>query len=148
MVIVHARPAHLAAVQACVDAAYHHYVERIDKPPAPMLDDYEHLISQGVVHVAMQGEQIVGVIVMWDEDEYFYVDNIAVDPSVQGRGVGSQLLAEADRAARAARRSEIRLYTNAAMTENLDYYARQGFVETHRGRDGDFRRVYFTRPVD
>jgi hypothetical protein len=38
---------------------------------------------------------------------------------------------EARRHAHAA----IRLYTNAAMTENLSLYARMGFVETHRAID-------------
>ena len=32
-------------------AAYVHYVERIGKPPGPMLDDYAALIAAGAVHV-------------------------------------------------------------------------------------------------
>lgn len=148
MVIVPARLVHLGAVQRCVDVAYQHYVERIGKPPAPMLDDYEQLIGSDVVHVAIEDHHVLGLIVMWDEHDHFYVDNVAVDPTAQGRGVGSKLLAEADRAARAAGRSEIRLYTNAAMTENIAYYARRGFVATDRARDGDYDRVFFTRSID
>lgn len=55
---------------------------------------------------------------------------------VQGSGAGGALLAYADEAARAAGRSEIRLYTNEAMTENLEYYPRRGFAETHRAGSG------------
>jgi hypothetical protein len=36
----------------------------------------------------------------------------------------------------------IRLYTNAAMTENLSIYAHMGFVETHRAVEKGFNRVY------
>ena len=36
----------------------------------------------------------------------------------------------------------IRLYTNAAMTENLSMYAHMGFVETHRAIEKGFNRVY------
>jgi hypothetical protein len=38
--------------------------------------------------------------------------------------------------------SAIRLYTNAAMTENLSIYAHMGFVETHRAVEKGFNRVY------
>jgi hypothetical protein len=36
----------------------------------------------------------------------------------------------------------LRLYTNAAMTENLLMYAHLGFVETHRATEKGFHRVY------
>jgi hypothetical protein len=36
----------------------------------------------------------------------------------------------------------LRLYTNAAMTENLSMYAHLGFVETHRVTEDGFNRVY------
>lgn len=147
MVIVVARPAHLEAVEACVDVSYRGYIGRIGRAPAPMLDDYEQLIDRGVVRLAIEDEQVVGLIVLWDAGDHLYVDNIAVAPSAQGRGVGSQLLAEADRLARDAGRGEIRLHTNAAMTESLAYYAGQGFTETHRGRADGFHRVHLARPV-
>jgi hypothetical protein len=36
----------------------------------------------------------------------------------------------------------IRLYTNAAMTENLFMYAHMGFIETHRAVEKGFGRIY------
>lgn len=128
-------------------AAYSPYVERMANFPAPLLDDYEKLVDQGVVHVAVVDDQVLGVIVMWEEADHFYVDNVAVVPAAQGLGVGAELLAEADRAARAAGRDEIRLYTNVAMTENSAYYVRRGFVETHRASDDGYDRVFFARSV-
>lgn len=50
--------------------------------------------------------------------------------------------------ARAAGLSQIRLYTNEAMTENLAYYPRHGYRETHRGIEDGYRRVYFTKVID
>jgi len=41
----------------------------------------------------------------------------------------------------------IRLYTNAAMTENLSMYAHMGFVETHRAIEKGFNRVYLRWPL-
>jgi hypothetical protein len=40
-----------------------------------------------------------------------------------------------------------RLYTNAAMTENLAYYPRRGYIETHRAAQDGFHRVFFRKPV-
>lgn len=142
-----AAPADVADVRRIVDAAYGHYVPRMGRKPAPMLADYDDLIARGVADVAVVGDQVVGVIVLWSEADHLYVDNIAVDPGIKGTGAGGALLVHADEAARAAGRSEIRLYTNEAMTENLDYYPRRGFIETHRAEADGYRRVYFSRPV-
>ena len=133
-----------AEVRACVEGAYAMYVERIGKPPAPMLADYSALIDQSAIRVAHDGDALAGLIVMWLEVDHLYVDNIAVHPDVQGQGVGDALLTDAEEHARGAGRDEIRLYTNTAMMENLTYYPRKGFVETHRATDDGYDRVYFS----
>jgi len=43
--------------------------------------------------------------------------------------------------------SQVRLYTNEAMTENLAYYPRRGYAETHRAEQGGFRRVFFSKVI-
>jgi hypothetical protein len=42
---------------------------------------------------------------------------------------------------------EIRLYTNEAMTENLDYYPRRGYRETHRATQDGYQRVFFSKAL-
>lgn len=135
-------------VSACVDAAYAPYVERIGKKPAPMLDDYAILIESEVVYVATVDGQLVGLIVFWPSEDHLYVDNIAVLPETQGTGVGIALLDFAELQARRAGLGEIRLYTNAKMAENIRYYPRRGFRETHRAFDAGYQRVYFSRFLD
>ena len=44
-----AQPKDLAAVEAIVAAAYGIYIDRIGKPPGPMLDDYRELIAAGAM---------------------------------------------------------------------------------------------------
>ncbi|HEX2783751.1 MAG TPA: GNAT family N-acetyltransferase [Ilumatobacteraceae bacterium] len=131
----------------CVNAAYEQHVAAIGKRPAPMLADYFRLIGDGFVRVAVAGEAIVGVIVMWPEADHLYVDNVAVSPAAQGTGLGKVLLADADDEARRLGFDEIRLYTNEQMTANLAYYPRRGYIETHRAEAEGYRRVYFTRQV-
>ena len=43
---------------------------------------------------------------------------------------------------------ELRLYTNAAMAENLTFYRRLGYRETDRRTDAGFERVFFSKRLD
>ena len=79
---------------------------------------------------------------------YLLLENVAVLPAVQGRGIGARLLALAEDRARALHVPEIRLYTNAAMTENLAYCPQHGYTETHRAQQDGFHRVFFRKRVD
>jgi len=39
------------AIRACAEAAYQPYIARMNQPPAPMIADFEHQVSKGVVSV-------------------------------------------------------------------------------------------------
>lgn len=97
--------------------------------------------------MATQEDILVGLIVMWPKDDHFYIDNLAVSPDAQGAGVAGMLLELAEQAALEANRSELRLHTNEVMTENLSFYLRRGFVETHRQADDGYRRIHSTRAL-
>jgi GNAT superfamily N-acetyltransferase len=79
-------------VTALVNAAYGHYVERIGMTPRPMTYDYTEVIRNSRVTVAESNQTMVGVIVLNMTDEEFLIDNVAVDPSYHGKGVGKALL--------------------------------------------------------
>jgi ribosomal protein S18 acetylase RimI-like enzyme len=133
--------------QALVRRAYALYVPRMGQEPAPMLADYRALIEAGEVQVLEEAGAPVALIVLRPDEDALFVENIAVDPLVQRKGHGRALLAFAEREARRLGLTAIRLYTNAAMTENLAYYPRLGFRETdHREEDG-YSRVYFEKRV-
>jgi N-acetylglutamate synthase-like GNAT family acetyltransferase len=142
-----ARRADAGAVTGVVRAAYVHYVSRIGRIPAPMSADYAALIEAGSVWVAERAGEIVGVLVLSAQADHLLIENIAVSPGAQGAGIGTGLLDLAERHAVALGLGEIRLYTNEAMTENLAYYPRRGFVETHRATEHGFRRVFFGKSV-
>ncbi|HSI81566.1 MAG TPA: GNAT family N-acetyltransferase [Solirubrobacterales bacterium] len=147
---VRLRPAAAADVERLTElvrAAYGHYVERLGGPPRPLVDDYAEVVATRDVTVAERGGEIAGLIVLVVEDEGFTVDNVAVDPGHQGRGVGRALLEHAEQAAREAGFDSIRLYTHERMTENLSLYARLGYAEYDRRRLGDARLVYLRKRV-
>jgi GNAT superfamily N-acetyltransferase len=96
----------------------------------------------------MDGDDVAGLIVMWARPDQWYVDNVAVWPERQGTGIGSILLARAEDVARSAGFTEIRLYTNEAMTANTTYYEYRGYVETHRSSEAGYNRINYTRAID
>jgi ribosomal protein S18 acetylase RimI-like enzyme len=98
--------------------------------------------------VAAAGGEVAGFIVLISRPGYLLLENVAVLPAAQDRGIGARLLALAEDRARARHVPEMRLYTNAAMTENLAYYPRQGYTETHRAQQDGFHRVFFRKRVD
>ena len=132
-------------VRDLVRASYARYVGRIGKQPAPMLEDYAALIRAGEVWVLAEGGEVLGVLVIRPAEDHMFVDNVAVAPGQQGRGLGRELVAFAEEQATAYGLPEVRLYTNEKMHENLDIYARLGFEETGRRLDGGYRRVFMRK---
>jgi ribosomal protein S18 acetylase RimI-like enzyme len=130
-----------------VEAAYGHYVERIGGPPRPMTDDYDEVVRTCDVTVAERGGQIAGLLVLCTDEEGFALDNVAVDPSHQGSGVGRALLEYAEVTARRAGFDSIHLYTHETMTENQALYSRIGYAEYARRRQGEHLIVYMRKEL-
>jgi len=143
----------VARIAAIAHAAYIKYVPRIGREPPPMLADFAGEIAAGHVAVIEVTRAVEGYLISWPKMEAYFIDNIAVNPTHQGSGLGRQLMEYAVREARRHDLSAIELYTNATMTENLAMYARMGFVETHRAMDTQFHietgfpRVYMRRSL-
>jgi GNAT superfamily N-acetyltransferase len=95
--------------------------------------------------VAVEHGEIVGFAVLVGQPGHLLLENVAVLPAAQGRGIGTRLMTLAEDLARSLHLGEIRLYTNEAMTENLTYYPRHGYVETHRAEQDGFQRVFFRK---
>jgi ribosomal protein S18 acetylase RimI-like enzyme len=147
-VIRRAGSADRAAVEAIVAAAYRVYIARIGRKPGPMLDDYDRLIAAGAVSVLEEPDgTLAAIVVLLPQADHLLLDNIAVHPERQGRGLGRRLIAFAEAEARRLGYAELRLYTHEKMTENIRLYARRGFVETERRRDHGYDRVFMRKPV-
>jgi GNAT superfamily N-acetyltransferase len=129
-------------------AAYEQYVPLMGRAPAPMTADYAAAVQAGQVWVAAGADgAALGLIVLIRHPGFLLLENVAVRPAAQGRGLGARLLEFAEEQARSLGLAEIRLYTNEAMTANLAYYPRHGYAETHRAQEDGFRRVFFTKQL-
>lgn len=134
-------------IEAIVRDAYAHYLPRMDRPPGPMLDDYAAHVAAARVTVAEVDGEIAAILVLVPSSDHLLLDNVAVATAFQGRGLGRALIAHAEATARTCGLTEIRLYTNVVMTENIAFYAQLGFVETHRAEQAGYQRVFMRKLV-
>jgi ribosomal protein S18 acetylase RimI-like enzyme len=139
--------ADLPAVERIVHDAYAGYIERIGKPPGPMIDDYRRHIRAHEVWVTLDSENIVGVLVLLPKADHLLLDNVAVDPAYHKRGIGRSLIEFAEDEAERRGYDEVRLYTHQAMHENAALYPYLGYQETGRGEEAGFERVFFRKQI-
>ena len=140
-----ANTADVPAIARIVEYAYQHYIQRMGKPPGPMLDDYSTRALERVVWVIEDAKTIVGILVLLSKPDHLLLDNIAVSPSHQGRGFGRRLLEFAEAEALRRGYQEIRLYTHATMTENQQLYTAIGYEETGRDNEAGYERVFMRK---
>jgi ribosomal protein S18 acetylase RimI-like enzyme len=130
-----------------VERAYNPYIDRIGRRPAPMDDDYAEKVRESQVFVADDGSGVTGLIVLIAAPHHLLIENVAVDPNRQRTGLGRALMTYAETYAHEHGLRELRLYTNATMTENLTLYPRLGYTEVDRRTEGGFQRVFFSKPT-
>jgi ribosomal protein S18 acetylase RimI-like enzyme len=126
-----AEAADRTAVEAIVRAAYEPWVPVIGTDPLPLGADYGALISAERVYILENGA-VDALIVLDSEDGVLLIDNVAVRPDRQGRGLGRRLMAFAEFRARSLELPALRLYTNEKMTSNIGLYESLGYRETGR----------------
>jgi ribosomal protein S18 acetylase RimI-like enzyme len=114
-----------------------------------MTADYADLIARGLVFVLQLDTDgaIVGVVVLRQVERTLWIENVAVRPEYQHRGLGRQMLAFAESQARAADSVELRLYANEVMVENIALYERLGYRELERRIHRGFHRVFMCKEL-
>lgn len=140
-----ARNDEAGALRDLVREAYARWVPEIGREPAPMTDDYAARIAAGQAWVVEDAGRLVAALVLEDTAEGLLLDNIAVAPGAQGRGLGTALMAFAEAEARRRGHGRVWLYTNEKMVSNIALYLRLGFIETHREEQAGFSRVFMEK---
>ena len=134
-------------INDCVQEAYRPYIQRIGKPPAPMLVDYSEIVTMYQTFVAVMNERVVGILVLIPREQGLLLDNVAVRPEFQGRGIGGKLLKLAEAEARKQGLAQLDLYTHERMIENIKMYKYLGYVETKRCTEAGYQRVYLRKTL-
>ena len=140
-----AREADVPAVERLVASAFAAFVERTGIRPVPLGTDWRTVVSALGAVVALRDDHVVGVLVLWPHPDHVLIETLAVAPAEQGTGVGTALLDRAELLSIETGSNTVRLYTNAAMTDALDWYPRRGFVTTARRTEHGFDRVHLEK---
>jgi len=116
------------AVRALSRAAYAKWVPLIGREPKPMTADYGKAVREHVVFLHEGPEGLLGVLELIPAMDHLLVENVAVSPAAQGRGLGRALMAHAETVAGALGLAEMRLYTNEKFTDNIRLYELLGYT--------------------
>jgi GNAT superfamily N-acetyltransferase len=135
-------------VRDLVSDAYSQYIPLIGRTPIPMLTDYADAIRSHEVWVLDADGTIVGVLELDPRPDHLWLENVAVLPDRQGRGLGRVLLEHAEGVARERELPEIRLLTNERYVANIATYERHGYVETHRQPHLGTDLVHFAKTIE
>ena len=126
-----ATPADVPAIADLARRAYAPWVPVIGREPRPMTTDYAAAVAAHRFDLLEAEGRLAALIETEAHADHLLVINIAVDPALQGRGVGRRLLAHAEALAGAAGLPALRLFTNARMVRNIAIYQQAGYrIET------------------
>lgn len=138
----------VAAIRELVEAAYRPYIMRLGVEPGPLRDDYAALVAGKAVRILRDEQGLSALLVLIPQEDAMLLDNVAVAPWAQGRGMGRWLMAQAEAEAIVQGFSTIRLYTHVLMTENQALYRGLGYRETRRVTERGLDRVYMEKALD
>jgi ribosomal protein S18 acetylase RimI-like enzyme len=114
-------------VRQLVREAYAKWVPVIGREPMPMQADYERAVREHEIDLLHADGQLVALIEIIMHPDHLFIENIAVAPDHQGRGLGHHLLAHAEQKAANAGLTKIGLLTSQAFEANIRLYQSVGF---------------------
>jgi GNAT superfamily N-acetyltransferase len=124
------------------------------------VDDTRDRIAGGHCLIASRDGRMIGTITwyrtfdherpLWyRRDDVAFFGQFAVEPELQGLGIGNRLLHLAEEAAAEMGFREMALDTSERAIHLIDYYARHGyrFVEHVQWRSTNYRSVVMSKPI-
>ena len=115
----------------------------IDPPSSARLltgDNLRRKAGSETTLLAMQGDSLIGCLFLAERERSFYVGKLAVDPAMQGLGIGKRLVKAAEALALARDKPALELQTRVELAANHAFFARLGFVEIARTAHAGFDR--------
>ena len=116
-----------AAIRALTREAYAKWVPLIGREPKPMAADYAQALRDHRFDLLTLDGVLAALIETIAHADHLLIENVAVSPSFQRRGLGRMLMAHAEALAVASGLGEVRLYTNKRFAENQQLYGRLGY---------------------
>jgi GNAT superfamily N-acetyltransferase len=115
-------PTDASAIRELTRDAYAKWVPVIGREPKPMMADYAEAVRKHRIDLLYVDRVLAALIETTPETDHLLIENVAVSPPFQGRGLGRKLMAHAERV-----HDEVRLYTNKLFVENVQLYGKLGY---------------------
>ncbi len=116
-----------AAIRELTRAAYAKWIPVIGREPKPMSADYVEALRRNRFDLLFVEAGLAALIETIREADCLLIENVAVAPAFQGRGLGRKLIDHAERLAASLGYGKARLYTNKLFAENLRLYRSLGY---------------------
>lgn len=121
----------LEAINRLLLCAFTPYVQKLGRgQTTEPFQRLEAAISRGDVYVGLDETEIVGIVTTSRRGDELVIEQLAVDPTRQGAGIGSWLLKQIEQIARHDQVKALSLHTAEMMSDLLRLYNRHGFLET------------------
>jgi len=120
-------PGDAEAIAALTDAAYAKWVPLIGRKPKPMTADYAVAVRQHMIDLLYLDDILAALIEVIPQPDCILIENLAVSPDFQGKGLGRHLMAHVERMAAALDHRRVELYTNKLFAENVGFYQTLGY---------------------
>ena len=135
-----------SAVRALTREAYGKWVPLIGREPKPMAADYDAAVRNHRVDLLYVDGALAALIETIDQGDRLLIENLAVSPAHQRRGLGSRLVAHAETIAAELGYDEVRLYTNRRFEGNVELYSRLGYrIDSEEPIDGGMLRTNMSK---
>ncbi|CDX61888.1 GCN5-like N-acetyltransferase [Mesorhizobium plurifarium] len=112
------------------------YMDGIIDPPSSAhlltADTLAEKAKQETGFLAIENGRVVGCVFALERAQDFYVGKLAVEPGLQGQGIGARLMRAVEDLARERGKDAIELQTRIELTTNHAAFARLGFRESGR----------------
>jgi ribosomal protein S18 acetylase RimI-like enzyme len=115
------------AVRDLTREAYAKWVPLIGREPKPMAADYAVAVQRHLIDMLYVDGALAALIELIPEADHLLIENLAVSPAFQGRGLGQHLLSHAEALSTSRGHAVIRLYTNKRFAANIAFYLKRGY---------------------
>lgn len=143
-----AGPKDAEAVRGLVREAYAKWVPLIGREPLPMRADYDRAVREHDIRLLSVEGRLAALIEVIAEADHLVIENVAVAPDHQGRGLGRHLMRRAEGIARRANLPRLCLLTNAAFEANIRLYGSLGFRIDRTELFMGGTTVYMSKAID
>ncbi|WP_193184182.1 GNAT family N-acetyltransferase [Nisaea sediminum] len=131
----------LAEIVALVHRAFAEYRGVLKPESGALSETVESLakrLEKNRLFLAEEVGKFRGAVFATRKGDAVYLDRLSVDPEARGRGIAKRLIEVVERHARETGAVRVTLGVRLALSQNISFFQRLGFVETGRQAHAGF----------